>query len=171
MLVFTQLSAVGADVDCIRSADANALNDIRWEIFRAICSAYYDQTSGSEDGVYDSPDDIDEVVRFGKDAPVEFTMKAVNWNDDIRKAFHKALQVVLAQAEKAGEYPLDTLDTHALQNATCELNNHWSSRAEHGIYADNGCGYPYFKCTMTTETIKSIVGHPEEWALVEIYVK
>lgn len=171
MLVFTQLSAVGVDVGCIQPTDTYSLNEARLEIFRAICSAYYDETRGSEDRVYESPDDIEDVVRFGKDAPVEFAMKAVNWNDDIRKAFHKALQVVLAQAGKAGEYPLDTLDTNTLQNAACELNNHWSSRAEHGIYADNGCGYPYFKCTMTTETIKSIVGHPEEWALVEIYVK
>lgn len=167
MLVFTQLSAVGVDVDCVQFTDT----ETRWEIFRAICSAYYDQTHGSEDCVYESPDDIEEVVLFGKDAPVEFALKAANWNDEIRKAFHVALQAVRNQAGKTGEYPLDTLDTNTLQNAVCELNNHWSSRAEHGIYADNGCGYPYFKCTMTDETLKSIVGHPEEWALVEIYVK
>ena len=168
MFVFAQLNALGLDANSIITADEETLATVREEIFGTLCSEIDNESGVENDFRCSYPDDLTKAIRFGEEAPAELSLKATNWNNDIRKMFHRNLRAVVNHFETKGEYPVDTLSTHELLLAVKELDNRWSRSSTHGVYADNGCGFPYFRCTMNEEQLVSIVTHPEEWVFVEL---
>lgn len=51
------------------------------------------------------------------------------------------------------------------------LDNNWYSYSDYGSYLENSQGFPYFKVFPDEEQMDRIKEHPEEFLIVEIYVK
>lgn len=164
MDIFTTFSALGVEEGC---------RDLE-ELFQAINSAFNDEARDKETYLYENWEE--NRFCFGNEVPELVKNRAEAWNREIKAQFMTALDRVTRFAERgrmpeADELPMDTADTYLLRAAAAELDNSWFDTAEHGVYFENDCGYPYFKVQLQDAAIADIQTHPEKYLIITVSPK
>lgn len=140
------------------------------QILDALSSGFNDCASDPESYLYTSDFDVDQFTLGFKDSD-----KLIAEVDRILPGIKRGLVNSLSKVYIPGMDPAgikeDTPDTYDLQKAARALDNGWHSYSEWGTYLENGCGYAYFSVFPDPGQMRDIHEHPEDYILVEVYVK
>ena len=140
------------------------------QILDALSSGFNDCASDPESYLYTSDFDVDQFTLGFKDSD-----KLIAEVDRILPGIKRGLVNSLSKVYIPGMDPAgikeDTPDTYDLQKAARALDNSWHSYSEWGTYLENGCGYAYFSVFPDPGQMRDIHEHPEDYILVEVYVK
>lgn len=174
MRIITNFEAMGISeesIEALRETPAApcAKAEVKTWVFQALNEAFNDQTSDPETYLYDSTDDKNFI--FGALAPEKVIETAKDWNQEIKKAFITALGGLGDPDVTADNLPMDNDKTYKLSCAARELDNVWWQHADHCVYLPNPQGFPYFRCILPDECLEDIINHPEQYVIVDVYVK
>lgn len=139
-------------------------------VLDALSSGFNDNATDPESYLYISDFDVDQFTLGFKD-PHELVAKVDRILPDIKRNFVNSLGKVYTPSMDPSELKEDTSDTYNLQKAARALDNSWHSYSEWGTYLENGCGYAYFSVFPDPGQMRDIHECPENYILVEVYVK
>lgn len=168
---FEALDISEESIEALRETPAApcAKEEVKTWVFQALNEAFNDQTSDPETYLYDSTDD--EHFIFGALAPEKVIEIAKGWNREIKEAFITALDGLGGPNVTADNLTMDNDKTYKLSCAARELDNCWWCHAERATYLPDSMGYPYFQCSLDEKTLQDIINRPEQYTIVEVFVK
>lgn len=139
------------------------------DAFETLSEAFLEYTTDPETYLYG---DVDEkLFMIGAQNPDQLVNAAKLWNQEIREDFVAALKGLGGASIAAENLPIDNDKTYAMTCAARELDNCWWCYATHATYLPNNMGYPYFQCSLDEETLQDIISRPEQYMIVEVFVK
>lgn len=139
-------------------------------ILDALSSGYNDNATDPESYLYTESLDPDDFI-FGFKTPDGLVAEIGRWLLDIKRNFKNCLDRVYTPGMDPGELKEDTTETYGLQKAARALDNSWHSYSDWGVYLENGCGYPFFSVFPDPNQMRQIQDAPEEFLIVDVYVK
>lgn len=140
------------------------------QILDAVSSGFDDNATDPESYLYTSDFDVDQFTLGFKD-PDKLIAEVDRILPDIKRGLVNSLSKVYTPGMDPAGLKEDTLDTYDLQKAARALDNSWHSYSEWGTYLENGCGYAYFSVFPGPGQMRDIHERPEDYILVEVYVK
>ena len=171
MRIITNLEALDIDQEYLEAMQAGPadMDQIRKWVFAALSEAFNDQSHDKETYLCESY--TDEYFIFGAASADEVLSITQNWNLNIQAKFITALKDMKVNETTPETLPIDNFQTYDIQKAARELDNNWWDYADHGVYLPNSQGYPYFRVTLEKEELEDILKHPEQYIIVDVYVK
>lgn len=171
MRIITNLEALDIDQEYLEAMQAGPadMDQIRKWVFAALSEAFNDQSHDKEAYLCESY--TDEYFIFGAVSADEVLSIVQNWNLNIQAKFITALKDMKVNETTPETLPIDNFQTYDIQKAARELDNNWWDYADHGVYLPNSQGYPYFRVTLEKEELEDILKHPEQYIIVDVYVK
>ena len=171
MRIITNFEAINIDQEHLEAMQAGTadMDQIRKWVFAALSEAFSDQSHDKKTYLCESY--TDEYFIFGAISADEVLSIAQNWNPNIQAQFIRALKGMGANEMTPETLPIDDFHTYDMQKAARELDNNWWDFAEHSVYLPNDQGYPYFCVTLAKEDLEDILKQPEQYIIVDVYVK
>lgn len=101
-------------------------------------------------------------IHWGKEEPELVVAAAKAWNDEIRADLREAISDLMAEGE---DYELDSQATWRLKLAAMNADDEFNPFANHGVCADNGCGWDALFVSLPESLLQDAIQHPECWVL------
>lgn len=173
MRIITNLDALDFDQEVVRvfqrKDNPELIAQMLHDAFGTLSEAFLEYTTDPETYLYGDVDE--ERFMIGAQNPDQLMNAAKLWNQEIREKFVAALKGLGGAGITAETLPIDNDKTYAMACAARELDNCWWCYAEHATYLPNSIGYPYFQCSLDEKTLQDIINRPEQYMIVEVFVK
>lgn len=168
MKIITNLSALGLEYPHM-DASSSVWADFKKEVIAELISAYDCEKDDAEAYLLSFEDYWD--IRYGAKDPGYIKSIAALWNAEIKTVFCNSVNGVCDNRLSVDTLHVRDSTTYSMMKAAMELHDHWSAFSDHGVYLENECGYPYFRCFLDNKAEEDIQKHPEEYIVVTVYPK
>lgn len=168
MKIITNLSALGLEYPHM-DASSSVWADFKKEVIAELTSAYDGEKNDAEAYLPSFEDFWD--IRYGVKDSGFIKNTASLWNAEIKTTFCNSVNHVCENNLSVDTLHVRDSTTYSMMKAAMELHDRWSAFSDHGVYLENECGYPYFRCFLDSKTEADIQNHPEEYIVVTVYPK
>ncbi|WP_289026421.1 hypothetical protein [uncultured Flavonifractor sp.] len=172
MRILTSFEALCLDKEEYLAALANGAlpDDMVAEIKTGLESAFRDEATDDESYLCLDWLSSKDIV-WGASDKDALLSTVRGWVPDIQAHFLKTVERVYRPGMAARDVVVDNDKTYMLQRAARMLDNSWWSYADYGAYISNEQGFAYFRVFPDESQMARIEAHPEEYFVLEGYVK